>query len=163
MEVELNVRLQEAPLDAAGQCATFQQAWSGHGAVVTFTGNVRPEHEGQPVDYLHLDWYPGMSQASIETIARSAAGRFAVSAICVIHRCGPVFAGEAIVFVATASAHRRAAFDAADYLMDRLKSEAALWKREVGPDRNQWVEPTVADAAACQRWENRDEPIVSPG
>lgn len=124
------------------------------GAIVTFTGKVRgTDKAGQGVDHLYLDWYPGMTEASMETIASDALARFDVTRVMVLHRCGQVQAGEDIVFVAAASAHRRAAFEAADYMMDRLKSEAAFWKREQGPGTERWIEPTTVDMADRKRWE----------
>lgn len=141
--------LLETALDAAAAHAGFVAKHGHHGAVAAFTGVVR----GDPgVDHLWLDWYPGMTEASLAEIANAAAERFAVKAVTVIHRCGLVAAGEPVVFVAAASAHRRAAFDAVDYMMDRLKSEAALWKREGGPGGERWVEPTAADAETLKRW-----------
>lgn len=89
---------------------------------------------------------------SIEEIAVAASERFDVSRIRVVHRCGRVAAGEPIVFAATASKHRRAAFAAADYLMDRLKTEAVFWKRETGSEGSAWIEPTEADYADAGRW-----------
>ncbi len=140
------------PIDAAQQ---FHREWGRAGAIVTFTGSVRPDFKGQKVDYLFLDWYPGMTQASIDNIAQTARETFDVLAVSAIHRCGKIPAGEAIVFVGAVSVHRRAAFEAADFMMDQLKSNAALWKRECGPHLNQWVEPTPKDALDMQRWSIR--------
>lgn len=146
----LDVRLLEDGLDAAAAYAAFDRVEGSAGAVVSFTGVVRGE--GGAVDHLYLDWYPGMTEASLQEIAEAAAQRFDITALNVLHRCGKVMAGETIVFVAAASAHRRAAFEAADYAMDRLKSEAALWKREAGRDGERWVEPRTADAQDLKRW-----------
>lgn len=146
----LSVHLLETDLDAASAYAAFDRSEGAAGAVVSFTGMVRDE--GGSVDHLYLDWYPGMTEASLTAIAEAAAERFDITALTVLHRCGKVMAGQAIVFVAAASAHRRAAFEAADYAMDRLKSEAALWKREAGRDGEHWVEPRAADANDLKRW-----------
>ncbi len=143
------VELIEAPLDAIAAYAEFDRNEAAAGAVVSFTGVVRGEGG---IDHLYLDWYPGMTEASMRDIADAAAGRFDIAALTILHRCGKVAAGEAIVFVAAASAHRRAAFEAADYAMDRLKSEAAFWKREVGPGMERWVEPRAEDAKDLNRW-----------
>lgn len=125
----------------------------GAGAVVSFVGIARPnDRNGTPITGLHLDHYPGMTEGTLAAIAADAAGRFEVSDLLVIHRCGDVAAGEAIVFVAAAAAHRRAAFLAADYLMDRLKTDAAFWKREDGVDGSRWIEPTGQDQADRKRW-----------
>jgi molybdopterin synthase catalytic subunit len=93
-----------------------------------------------------------MTEASLERIAQDGGARFGVGDILVIHRCGTIAPGETIVFVATASPHRRAAFEAADYLMDRLKSEAVFWKKEQGVDAARWIEPTDEDRADLARW-----------
>ena len=142
--------LLETALNAVAAHDEFLTKHSRHGAVAAFTGVVR-SGEGA-VEQLYLDWYPGMTEASLQAIAEAGAARFGVREICVLHRCGAVKAGEAVVFVAAASSHRRAAFDAVDYLMDRLKSEAALWKREDGPEGSRWIEPTADDAKALKRW-----------
>lgn len=146
----LVVELLETQLDAPAAYAAFDKAEGAAGAVVSFTGVVRGE--GGAVDHLYLDWYPGMTEASLRDITEAAAERFDVTALSVLHRCGKVMAGETIVFVAAASVHRRAAFEAADYIMDRLKSEAALWKREAGSQGERWVEPRTADAEDLRRW-----------
>jgi molybdopterin synthase catalytic subunit len=89
---------------------------------------------------------------SLDEIAEDAGKRFDVSAICIVHRCGDVSPGEPIVFVATSALHRRAAFEAAEYAMDRLKTEAVFWKREDAVDGSRWVEPTIADQVDRARW-----------
>jgi len=146
----LDIRLLEDGLDAAAANAEFMAKHAGAGAVATFVGTVRTESGA--VDHLYLDWYPGMTEASFTEIAGAAAARFDISALAVYHRCGRVEAGEAIVFVAAASRHRRDALAAVDYAMDRLKSEAALWKREGGPGGEHWVEPRPQDLKDLERW-----------
>jgi molybdopterin synthase catalytic subunit len=143
--------LRDERLDAAAAFAVFCRAEGAAGAVASFTGVVRDEDGG--VDYLYLDWYPGMSEASLQAIAQSCVERFDVTALTIEHRCGKVARGEVIVFVAAASKHRRAVLEAVDYAMDRLKSEAALWKREVGKDVDRWVEPRAEDLRDLERWE----------
>lgn len=154
--VEMDVRLLPAEFDPGAVHGDFLARFGAFGAVTAFTGVVRETAKGAPkenqIDYLYLDWYPGMTEASIQAIADTAAERFDIQALCIHHRCGEVPAGEAVVFVAAASAHRRAAFEAVDYMMDRLKSEAALWKREVGPQTDHWVEPTATDTDDLKRW-----------
>lgn len=145
--------LLETPLNAAAAHAEFLVSHGHHGAVAAFTGVVRTSGpDDGAVDELYLDWYPGMSETSLRAIADAASGRFDLMAVSLLHRCGAVAAGEPVVFVAAAATHRRAAFDAVDYLMDWLKSEAALWKREGGPDGSAWIEPTEADREALARW-----------
>ncbi len=141
--------LLETQLDASAAYVEFDRAEAAAGAVVSFTGIVRGEGG---VDHLYLDWYPGLTEASMREIAEAAAARFDITALTVLHRCGKVAAGQDIVFVAAASAHRRAAFEAADYAMDRLKSDAAFWKREAGADGEHWVEPRAEDARDLNRW-----------
>ncbi|MFT4076409.1 MAG: molybdenum cofactor biosynthesis protein MoaE [Asticcacaulis sp.] len=149
---QIAVYLLPEALDAAQAHSDFLTCFGATGAVAAFTGVVRGEAKTGAVDYLYLDWYPGMTEATMQAIAESAAARFGIQALAIHHRCGKVRAGEPIVFVAAASAHRRAAFEAVDYMMDRLKSEAALWKREVGPQVDHWVEPTDKDGEDLKRW-----------
>jgi molybdopterin synthase catalytic subunit len=126
---------------------------SGDGAIVSFTGIARPASStGVAVERLVLDHHPALTLRSLQEIAADALARFDVSHVHVVHRCGEIAPGEPIVFAGAASAHRRAAFDAADYLMDRLKTEAVFWKREVGDAGSRWVEPTEADYADRDRW-----------
>ena len=148
----MDIRLLEHPFDAAAAHGDFITAHGALGAVASFTGLVRPAAGAAKVDHLYLDWYPGMTEASLETIAHATVVRFGIAALALWHRCGRVEAGQPVVFVAAASPHRRAAFEAVDYAMDRLKSEAAFWKREVGPDLERWVEPNAGDALDLQRW-----------
>ena len=151
----LDVRLASGPLSASAELEAFLAGRTGDGAVVTFTGLARAVgKDGTAVETLSLDWYPGMTERSMRDIAEAAAARFAVSDLVVVHRCGEIVPGETIVFVAAAAAHRRAAFAAADYLMDRLKTEAAFWKRETGPSGTRWIEPVDEDRAALARWKD---------
>ncbi|MGN6364292.1 molybdenum cofactor biosynthesis protein MoaE [Asticcacaulis taihuensis] len=153
--MEMDIRLLPAGFDPAAVHDQFLARFGALGAVTAFTGVVREAAKGTAVDYLYLDWYPGMTEASIQAIADAAAERFDIRALSIHHRCGEVRSGEPVVFVAAASAHRRAAFQAVDYMMDRLKSEAALWKREVGPQTDRWVEPTAGDADDLKRWSEK--------
>ena len=148
----MDIRLLEQPFDAAEAYALFDVAHGAVGAVASFTGVVRASATGADVGYLFLDWYPGMTEASIQSIADVTVERFGVAALTIWHRCGRVDAGQPVVFVAAASPHRRAALQAVDYAMDRLKSEAAFWKREVGPDIDRWIEPTAGDREDLERW-----------
>jgi molybdopterin synthase catalytic subunit len=146
-------RLVQGPFRPDEVLAAFIAGLAGDGAVVSFTGLARPaDSEGNAVTGLFLDSYAGMTEASVEAIAADALGLFPVSAVHVVHRCGRIGPGEAIVFAAAAAPHRRAAFEAADYLMDRLKTDAALWKREDRVGGSAWIEPTAGDRAARDRW-----------
>ncbi|MBW8754605.1 MAG: molybdenum cofactor biosynthesis protein MoaE [Sphingomonadales bacterium] len=147
--------LSPTPIDPAEILRQFSAAAAGAGAVVSFTGLARgTTRDGRAVSALVLESHRSLTLRSMEAIAADAHARFAIAASRVIHREGRIAPGEAIVFVATAAPHRRAAFEAADYLMDRLKSEAVFWKREEGPDGARWIEPTADDAADLARWQN---------
>lgn len=148
-----DVRLEAERLVPERELGLFVDALGGEGAVVSFVGVARPtSRDGTGVTGLFLDHYPGMTEASLARIADDASSRFGEARVAVVHRCGAVAAGEPIVFVAAASAHRRMAFEAAEYLMDRLKSEAAFWKREDRHDGSAWIEPTEQDRADLDRW-----------
>jgi molybdopterin synthase catalytic subunit len=146
--------LEEHCLDPAAELENLMRKTSGDGAVVSFVGLVRDfSHGDQKVERLILEHHPRLTVASLEKIASDAVSRFNVSHVRLVHRCGDIGPREPIVFAAAASAHRRAAFEAADYLMDRLKTEAVFWKREEGPSGSSWIEPTEDDFADRNRWE----------
>ena len=146
-------QLEAHALDPQLELAELTEQARGDGAIVTFIGLARPESKaGDAVDALVLEHHPTLTRQSIEEIAVACAEKFDVSHVRVVHRGGTVPAGEPIVFAGAASLHRRAAFDAADYLMDRLKTDAVFWKREVGDSGSAWIEPTEADYADRDRW-----------
>ena len=148
------VTLATEAFDPADLLGAFTRGLAGEGAVVSFAGHARgAARDGAPLDALVLESYRGVTLASMKAIAADAMTRFDISRCRVVHRAGRIAPGEAIVFVATASAHRRAAFEAADYLMDRLKTEAVFWKREEGPDGTRWIEPTGGDHSDALRWQ----------
>jgi len=150
------VELADAPFDPARSLAEFTRDLMGEGAVVSFAGYARAiASDGAAVEALVLESYRGVTLASMEAIASDALGHFDITRCRVIHRAGRIAPGEAIVFVATASHHRRAAFEAADYMMDRLKTEAVFWKREEGPQGRKWIEPTDGDRSDAARWAPR--------
>lgn len=141
-------------LDPAAEMSALARSAGAAGAIVTFVGMARPtSKDGRAVERLVLDHHHSLTIKSLREIAADAAARFDVTAVRVAHRCGEIGPGEPIVFAGAASAHRRAAFECADYLMDRLKTEAIFWKREEGPAGAEWIEPTVADYADRSRWE----------
>jgi len=147
------VRLEAEDLRPAEELERFIAGLAGDGAVVSFVGLARPaDAAGAAVTGLFLDAYPGMTEKSLETIATGALEKFAISAVHIVHRCGEIAPGTPIVFAAAAATHRRAAFEAADYLMDRLKTDAAFWKREERLDGATWIEPSEADRADRARW-----------
>jgi len=145
--------LEHEAIDPAAELQRLVEAARGDGAVVSFVGIARPQSKaGEQVRGLVLEHHPTLTRNSLEDIAVAAAERFDVTQVRVVHRCGTVRPGEPIVFAGAASAHRRAAFEAADYLMDRLKTEAIFWKREIGESGSAWIEPTGADYADRDRW-----------
>lgn len=146
--------LEPDALDPQKELAELTAGARGAGAIVTFVGLARAESkDGAAVDSLTLEHHPRLTQQSLDRIAADCIGRFDVMHVRVVHRCGVIAAGEAIVFAGAASLHRRAAFEAADYLMDRLKTEAVFWKRETGEQGSTWIEPTDADHADRGRWD----------
>lgn len=137
--------------DPGALLSEFCQGRSEVGAVASFTGIARAEAGGTTV--LELEAYPGFTEAEIGKIAAAARARFGVDDLMIRHRVGRITPGEPIVFVATAARHRRAAFEACDYLMDYLKSRAPFWKKEHGPGGERWIEPRAEDHADIGRWE----------
>ena len=150
----MSVLLQTDPFDPGALLTAFSIGRSETGAVVSFTGLARAEAGATTT--LELDAYPGFTDAEIGRIAQAAAERFGLDDLLIVHRTGPIAPGEAIVFVATAAAHRRAAFEACDHLMDYLKSRAPFWKKERGPAGERWIEPTAADLADATRWDSKE-------
>ena len=139
------------PIDPAALLARFAEALGGAGAIVSFTGTVRGTGG---VVALELEHHPTYTAKVIEAITVDARDRFDIADCFVAHRVGSLRPGEPIVFVAAASAHRRAAFEAVDYVMDRLKTEAPLCKREVREDGAEWIEARASDVADRARWED---------
>jgi molybdopterin synthase catalytic subunit len=144
------IRVQSEPFDYGTESAAFADAASGAGAVVTFLGLVRDD--GGKLSRMEIEHYPGMTEKALGAIAAEAAARWSLEATLIIHRHGVLRANEAIMMVATASRHRQAAFEAAEYLMDYLKSRAPFWKKEFGTDGAEWVASKDEDEAALHRW-----------
>ena len=142
------VRVQTDAFDPAAELAGFG---AGAGAVVTFTGIVRDDTG--TMQALEIEHYPGMTETALADFGAAAAARFGLADWRIIHRHGRLAVGESIMMVATAARHRKAAFDAAEYLMDWLKSRAPFWKREIGPDgTGEWVAARDSDEDALTRW-----------
>lgn len=137
------------PIDAASVLGDFSAANSSAGAIVSFIGKVR----GEGVDTLELEHHPTFSAKVIEAIGQDARARFAIAECLIVHRVGTLVPGETIVLAAAAGSHRRAAFEAVDYIMDRLKTEAPLWKREWRAGHGEWSEARASDLADRARWE----------
>jgi molybdopterin synthase catalytic subunit len=147
----MSIRLTFDPFDPGALLTEFCKGRAETGAVATFTGIARAE-AGATVA-LELEAYPGFTEAEIGKIADRARVRFKLDDFAILHRVGKIAPGEPVVFVATAARHRRAAFEACDFLMDYLKSKAPFWKKEHGPDGARWVEPRDRDHADLKRWE----------
>ncbi len=145
------ITLTEAPFDPGALLGDFSRGRTETGAIASFTGLARAEEGAAQI--LELEAYPGFTEARIGEIAEEARARFSLDDFLVLHRVGKIAPGEAIVFVATAARHRRAAFEACDFLMDYLKSKAPFWKKSHGPDGARWIEPTSQDHADLGRWE----------
>ena len=152
MPVTATIRIQEGDFDAAQEIAALSQGRTDIGAVVTFSGICRGSENGAPIAALTLEHYPGMAEAEIGRHADEALSRWPLQGLTVIHRFGRIAPGENIVLVVTASAHRQAAFEAAEFLMDYLKTNAPFWKREESANGSSWVEARDHDDAAAARW-----------
>lgn len=144
------MRVQPARFDPGEELRAFTLAQSGAGAVVSFSGLVRDD--GGRLSRMEIEHYPGMTERAIAAIRDEAVRRWKLSDALVIHRHGTMEPGEVIMMVATAARHRGAAFAAAEFLMDYLKSRAPFWKKEFGPDGAEWVAATDEDEAALGRW-----------
>jgi molybdopterin synthase catalytic subunit len=151
--VPLTVRVQREAFDVEAETRRLTEGRTDIGAVVTFTGLCRSE--GGELAALELEHYPGMAEAEIERTARAAIERWPLLGVTAIHRHGRIAPGEPIVVVITTSSHRVAAVEAAEYLMDFLKTRAPFWKREEKQDGTSggWVEAHDRDDAAALRWE----------
>ena len=148
------ITLTEQPFDPGALLTAFSRGRRETGAIATFTGLARAERGATTT--LELEAYPGFTEKEIGKIAGEAVARFSLDDLQIVHRIGVIAPGEAIVFVATAATHRRAAFEACDFLMDYLKSRAPFWKKESGPDGTRWIEPRAQDHADIARWETQE-------
>ncbi|MDW4500390.1 molybdenum cofactor biosynthesis protein MoaE [Sulfitobacter sp. D35] len=147
----MRIAVQQEPFDLGAETAVFAESCSNMGAVVTFTGIVR-DLPGVPLQAMEIEHYPGMTEASIREIAQQAVARWSLGQVLVIHRHGRLAPGELIMMVGTAAPHRKDAFEAAEFLMDYLKSRAPFWKREITAKGAHWVEAKDEDEAALDRW-----------
>jgi molybdopterin synthase catalytic subunit len=154
-DARTRVRIQAEDFDLAAETAELRRGDLGVGAVASFVGTVRERGQpqgGEPVQALELEHYPGMTETSIEAMIDAAHARFDIRAARVVHRIGRLLPGEQIVLVAVASAHRGQAFQACEFIMDYLKTQAPFWKKETTPSGARWVDARVADDAALARW-----------
>src|SRR5690349_6825184 len=149
------VRLQREPFDAGAEAAKLARGREDIGALITFTGICRGTENGEPIAALTLEHYPDMAEAEIARHVAEAANRWSLLGVTVIHRYGRIEPGENIVLVVTASSHREAAFAAAEFLMDYLKTRAPFWKQVETVSGKAWVAAKAADDAAAGRWDVR--------
>lgn len=146
------VFIQAGDFDLGGETTALRAEDGGVGAVVAFVGTVRERSSGAAVSAMELEHYPGMTEAAIEAMVDAAFARFDIRAARVIHRVGLLQARDQIVLVLVTSAHRGQAFQACEFLMDYLKTQAPFWKKEHTPDGAHWVDARVADDEALARW-----------
>jgi molybdopterin synthase catalytic subunit len=152
MTANVTIRIQQADFDIAREIAALTNERTDIGAVVSFSGICRGEESGENIAALTLEHYPGMAEAEIGRHVDTAMSRWPLSGVSVIHRVGRIAPGENIVLVLTASVHRQAAFQAAEFLMDYLKTSAPFWKREESAGGTDWVEARHHDDEAAARW-----------
>ena len=146
------VRIALNPIDTDAETRAVSQAGGNIGAVVTFSGICRADEKGDKISALFLEHYPGMAEQEIGSHVDEAQKRWPLLAVRVVHRVGRIEPGEVIVFVATASAHREAAFQAAEFIMDYLKTSAPFWKRTEGGSKEAWIDANEKDDRAAARW-----------
>jgi molybdopterin synthase catalytic subunit len=150
----MTVRVQREDFEPGAEIARLQREDAG--AVVSFIGVVRGESHGEKLVSMTLEHFPGMTERELDRIAREARSRWSLSGVSVVHRVGELKPGERIVLVVTAAAHRKAAFEAAEFLMDYLKTRAPFWKRELRASGEHWVEARASDDEAAARWRAGD-------
>jgi len=146
------VSVRQADFDLSAEVVALRAGDAGVGAVVAFVGTVREHSGGQSVSRMELEHYPGMTEAAIEAMIDAAAQRFDIRAARVVHRIGVLEPSDRIVLVAVSSAHRGQAFQACEFLMDYLKTQAPFWKKESTAEGSCWVDARSSDDAALERW-----------
>jgi molybdopterin synthase catalytic subunit len=153
------IRVQQENFDIGSEIERLRAGRTDIGAIVTFTGTVRDTAKGAPITQMTLEHYPGMTEKELERIESEANARWPLQASLIIHRYGPMKPGENIVLVVTVSPHRKDAFEAAEFLMDYLKTGAPFWKKETGPDGRggDWVDARESDDDARKRWKSPDK------
>jgi molybdopterin synthase catalytic subunit len=155
MTRSVTIRIQTADFDIAREIAALTNSRTDIGAVVTFSGICRGTEGGDATMALTLEHYPGMAEAEITRHADEAMARWPLTGVTIVHRVGRIVPGENIMVVLTASAHRQAAFQAAEFLMDYLKAHAPFWKREETADGTGWVAAKTDDDTAAARWDEK--------
>lgn len=148
------IEVTTAPLDISKALAWLKESPSGVGALVSFTGLVR-ELDDAELESMELEHYPGMTEKALDNITAQARERWPLKRVWIVHRVGQMRLADEVVQVAVSSAHRKAAFEAASFIMDYLKRDAPFWKREVSDQGAVWVEQKGTDLDAAERWRNR--------
>jgi molybdopterin synthase catalytic subunit len=157
------VRVQHEDFDIGAEVARLLAGRTDIGAVVTFTGIVRDANGGAALAAMTLEHYPGMTEKELARVEAEAEARWPLQASLIVHRVGTLRPGDNIVLVVTASVHRQAAFEAAAFLMDYLKTRAPFWKKELGADGSEhWVEARTSDDDAAERWRVSDPEGLTP-
>ena len=152
----MTVRVQREDFNAGTEIEMLRLAVAGVGAVVSFVGQVRDVNDGASISTLTLEYYPGMTEKSLESIAEQAKRRWNILDTVIIHRYGELLPADQIVLVAVSGAHRKEAFAACEFIMDYLKTEAPFWKKEKTALGEHWVEARESDDQARERW-NTDQ------
>ena len=146
------IRVQAEDFDVSKEVAALRANSPQVGAVVTFIGTVRDINDGSSVAEMELEHYPGMTEKALQSIVEQAQARWEIFDALVIHRVGPLLPQDQIVLVAVTSAHRGEAFDACEFIIDYLKTEAPFWKKEQTPQGARWVDARSTDDAALAKW-----------
>jgi molybdopterin synthase catalytic subunit len=155
------VRVQQADFDIGAEVKAMTTGRTEVGAVVTFTGTVRNGSPSHPITAMTLEHYPGMTEAELARVETEAHERWPLQASLIVHRVGELQPGDNIVLVVTASAHRHAAFEAAEFLMDYLKTRAPFWKKETASDGSgAWVDARESDDSAVKRWQKSGRKVA---
>jgi molybdopterin synthase catalytic subunit len=150
----LSVRVQTADFELGAEIAGLTAGRTEIGAIVSFTGRMRADNEGKAIAGMTLEHYPGMTESELERVEAEAHARWPLQASLIVHRVGALKPGDNIVLVITAARHRQAAFSAAEFLMDYLKTSAPFWKKEIdAAGRAAWVEARASDERAADRWQ----------
>jgi len=147
------VRVQREDFDAGAEIATLRAADPKIGAVAAFIGVARDMNDGEPVAALTLEHYPGMTERALEDICEQARRRWQIADLLVVHRYGELRPTDQIVLVVVTGAHRGEAFEACQFVMDYLKTEAPFWKKERTPEGTRWVDSRESDDRARERWQ----------
>lgn len=151
----MTVRVQTGDFEVGAEITALRRDDARIGAVAAFIGLVRDINDGSDVNSMTLEHYPGMTERSLERIVGDAKARFRIDHALIIHRVGKLLPTDQIVLVVTAGRHRGDAFQACEFIMDYLKTEAPFWKKEQGREGPRWVESRESDDAAAARWSKK--------